>query len=67
MRKFTCGDRVRFSEVAYASRIPSRNEATHKGTVVSKNRSKNPNFIRVRRDGIKNAETYHDSFWELDQ
>jgi hypothetical protein len=59
MPKFKDGDRVRMTQGARAVNAGAR---SFTGVVVRL--SKTPHIIRIKRDGLKTVETWHDNAWE---
>jgi len=60
--KFSLGDRVRES-AAYPRSLQRRNLITT-GVVVGFGFLRNPNVVRIRRDGTNHVTTFHMDFWE---
>jgi hypothetical protein len=60
--RFTKGQRVRVSEIGMSHFGPGGRLARSVGVVVGFGREEH--LVRVRRDGVKYAESYHEKFWE---
>jgi hypothetical protein len=62
--RFIIGDRVTAS--IEAETLFSHGQARC-GVVVGFGRKRSPQTVRVRRDGLKTVESYHEKFWEREE